>query len=105
MLFASYAESVTMLVRGKTLAASMSQYLIDQLATKANVTIETEVEVVAVEGTDRLEAIEVVAGPTRRRERREAMRCSCSSARTRRRRGCRRTSFATSGATSARGAT
>jgi thioredoxin reductase (NADPH) len=72
MMFSSYAESVTMLVRGKTLAASMSQYLIDQLATKANVTIETETEVVAVEGTDRLEAIEVVTGPSRRRERRES---------------------------------
>ena len=69
-MFSSYAESVTMLVRGKTLAASMSQYLVDQLATKANVTIETETEVVAVEGSDRLEAIEVVTGPTRRRERR-----------------------------------
>ena len=72
MRFASYAESVTMLVRGKTLAASMSQYLIDQLATKANVTIETEVEVVAVEGTDRIDALEVVTGPTRRRERRKS---------------------------------
>jgi thioredoxin reductase (NADPH) len=71
MLFSSYAESVTMLVRGKTLAASMSQYLIDQLATKANVTIETEVEVVAVEGADRIEALEVVTGPMRRRERRK----------------------------------
>ena len=70
MMFSSYADSVTMLVRGKTLAASMSQYLVDQLATKANVTIETETEVVAVEGSDRLEAIEVVTGPARRRERR-----------------------------------
>ena len=72
MLFSSYAESVTMLVRGKSLAASMSQYLIDQLAVKTNVTVETEVEVVSVEGTDRLEAIEVLAGPERRRERRES---------------------------------
>src|SRR5215213_8259857 len=72
MLFASYAESVTMLVRGKTLAASMSQYLIDQLATKSNVSIETDVEVVSVEGGERLEALEVVTGPTRRRERRES---------------------------------
>ena len=72
MMFASYADSVTMLVRGKTLAASMSQYLIDQLGTKANVTIETEVEVVSVDGTDRLESIEVVTGPSRRRERRES---------------------------------
>jgi thioredoxin reductase (NADPH) len=72
MMFASYAESVTMLVRGKTLAASMSQYLIDQLATKSNVTIETEVEVVSAEGTDCLEALEVVTGPSRRRERRQS---------------------------------
>ena len=59
MYFSSYAKSVTMLVRGPSLADSMSQYLIDQLATKSNVTIETEVEVVGVEGTDTLEAIEV----------------------------------------------
>jgi thioredoxin reductase (NADPH) len=72
MLFSSYAESVTMLVRGKSLAASMSQYLIDQLASKSNVTVETEAEVVGVEGSDRLEAIEVASGPERRRERRES---------------------------------
>jgi thioredoxin reductase (NADPH) len=70
MLFSNYAETVTMLVRGPSLAASMSQYLIDQLATKANVTIETEVEVVEVEGEDRLEAIHVVSGRSRTRERR-----------------------------------
>ncbi len=70
MYFSSYAKSVTMLVRGPSLAESMSQYLIDQLATKSNVTIETDVEVVGVEGTDGLDAIEVVCGPARRRERR-----------------------------------
>ena len=69
MYFSSYAKSVTMLVRGPSLAESMSQYLIDQLATKSNVTIETEVEVVGVEGTDTLEAIEVTCGSARRRER------------------------------------
>jgi len=72
MLFSSYADSVTMLVRGPSLAASMSQYLIDQLATKANVTIETDVEVVEVEGESRLEAIQVVTGPSRTHERRES---------------------------------
>ena len=71
MLFSSYADSVTMLVRGPSLAASMSQYLIDQLATKANVTIETEAEVVEVEGENQLEALHVVTGPSRVRERRE----------------------------------
>ena len=58
LLFSSYAESVTMLVRGNSLADSMSQYLIDQLTAKRNVTIETNVEVAGVEGNDALEAIE-----------------------------------------------
>jgi thioredoxin reductase (NADPH) len=70
LLFSSYADSVTMLVRGPSLAASMSQYLVDQLAAKGNVSVETEVEVVGVEGRDSLEAIEVASGPSRQRERR-----------------------------------
>jgi thioredoxin reductase (NADPH) len=70
LLFSSYAESVTMLVRGPSLAASMSQYLIDQLATKANVAIETETEVVQVDGGDRLESIDVTCGRPMERERR-----------------------------------
>jgi thioredoxin reductase (NADPH) len=45
LLFSAYAESVTMLVRGPSLAASMSQYLIEQLSTKDNVTIETRAEI------------------------------------------------------------
>jgi len=59
LLFSGYAGSVTMLVRGTSLAASMSQYLIDQLASKDNVTIETRAEVTRVHGGDRLEAIDV----------------------------------------------
>jgi thioredoxin reductase (NADPH) len=70
MLFSSYADSVTMLVRGPSLAASMSQYLIDQLASKENVTIETETEVVGVHGEHRLEALELSVGADGRRERR-----------------------------------
>lgn len=69
MLFSSYADSVTMLVRGPSLAASMSQYLIDQLASKENISIETETEVVGVDGEQRLEALELTVGPTHRRER------------------------------------
>ena len=72
MLFSSYAESVTMLVRGPSLAASMSQYLIDQLATKMNVTVETQVEILAVEGSERVEALELAKGLHRTRER-----CEC----------------------------
>lgn len=72
LLFSSYATSVTMLVRGKSLADSMSQYLIDQLKAKSNVAIETETEVVDVEGADALETIEVECGPGRRREHRQS---------------------------------
>ena len=72
MRLSDYAESVTMLVRGPSLAASMSQYLINQLATKANVTIETHAEVLAAEGSSRLEALQIATGPSRRRERRES---------------------------------
>ena len=68
--FADYADSVTMLVRGPSLAASMSQYLINQLATKSNVTIETQAEVISVEGSSTLEALQIATGPSRRRERR-----------------------------------
>jgi thioredoxin reductase (NADPH) len=70
MLFSSYAESVTMLVRGPSLADSMSQYLVNQLAAKGNATVECNAEVLGVEGGDGLEAIHVVCGPGRRKERR-----------------------------------
>jgi len=57
MFFASYARTVTILVRGPSLVATMSHYLIAQLASKANVKIEVLSQVVAVEGSDHLEAI------------------------------------------------
>jgi thioredoxin reductase (NADPH) len=72
LLFADYADSVTMLVRGPSLATSMSRYLIERLEDMENVTVETEAEVVALEGTDTLTAIEVVTGPERRPERRDS---------------------------------
>ncbi|HLQ23300.1 MAG TPA: FAD-dependent oxidoreductase [Gemmatimonadales bacterium] len=55
--FASYARQVTMLVRGPSLAASMSQYLIDQLKTKRNVELRFNTEVAAVEGNDHVEQV------------------------------------------------
>ena len=60
MFFASYAAQVTLLVRGPSLAASMSQYLIDQLATRANIAVRTEVETVGVWGRNHLEGIEIL---------------------------------------------
>jgi len=70
LLFAQYADSVTMLVRGPSLAASMSQYLVDQLGRQDNVRVETGVEVTGVIGHDMLEAIEVASDGGQRRDRR-----------------------------------
>jgi len=57
MFFANYARSVTILVRGPSLVATMSHYLIAQLESKTNVNIEVLSQVVGVEGSDHLEAI------------------------------------------------
>jgi thioredoxin reductase (NADPH) len=71
IFFSNHARSVTLLVRGESLAESMSHYLIEQIATKANIRVETRSEVVAVHGDEQLEAIEVVdrrTGATSRRD-------------------------------------
>jgi thioredoxin reductase (NADPH) len=71
ILFSNHARSVTLLVRTESLAASMSHYLIEQIATKANIRVETRSEVVAVHGDEQLEAIEVIdrrTGTTSRRD-------------------------------------
>ncbi len=60
IFFSNHARSVTLLVRGESLAASMSHYLIEQIATKANIRVATRSEVVAVHGDEHLEAIEVI---------------------------------------------
>lgn len=59
MFFSNYAASVTLLIRAGSLAKSMSQYLIDQLGTKANVDVQARSVVRAVRGNGRLEAIVV----------------------------------------------
>src|SRR6266403_1570386 len=59
MYFSRYARRVVMLVRGSSLAASMSQYLINQLKETANVQIEFNSSVVEAYGEDHLEAISV----------------------------------------------
>jgi thioredoxin reductase (NADPH) len=50
--FSGYASRVTMLVRGDSLAKSMSAYLIDQIAALSNVEVLTRTEAVAAEGED-----------------------------------------------------
>jgi thioredoxin reductase/predicted GNAT family acetyltransferase len=60
IFFSGHARSVTLVARGESLAESMSHYLIEQIATKANIRVETRSEVVAVHGDEHLEAIEVI---------------------------------------------
>lgn len=57
MFFSNYARSVTILIRGDRLERTMSQYLIDQLATKQNIAVESKTSVVRVRGDGRLDAI------------------------------------------------
>jgi thioredoxin reductase (NADPH) len=59
LFFSSHARSVTILCRGETLEKSMSRYLVDQLATKANIRVLFRTEVTAAHGDTSLEAIDV----------------------------------------------
>jgi thioredoxin reductase (NADPH) len=55
--FSSYARRVHVLVRGGSLEAGMSQYLVDQLHRLENVDIHLETEVAGVEGDDHLDRV------------------------------------------------
>jgi thioredoxin reductase (NADPH) len=57
LYFSRFARQVTMLVRGKTLSDSMSQYLENQIAATKNITVRINTSVIAVEGTDRCESL------------------------------------------------
>ena len=57
--FANHARTVTLVVRGDSLERSMSRYLIEQLATKSNVTVLPRSEVVAAHGDTHLTAIDI----------------------------------------------
>ncbi len=59
IFFADYANSVTILVRGASLADSMSQYLIDQIAAKPCISVKPRCVLERALGADHLEAIEV----------------------------------------------
>ncbi len=59
MFFARYAQRVVMLVRGPSLSATMSQYLIDQIQKTENIRVECRSRVTEVYGDDRLRSISV----------------------------------------------
>jgi thioredoxin reductase (NADPH) len=69
MNFARYAEKVVILVRGEGLAATMSQYLIDQIQQTPNIQVWTHASVAEVHGERRLEEVSVLCSDTNKVER------------------------------------
>ncbi|MGI9822723.1 FAD-dependent oxidoreductase [Agromyces sp. Marseille-Q5079] len=60
IFFSRHARSVTLLVRGASLEASMSRYLIDQIAAIDGIRVQIRSEVVGLHGTDALEGVDVI---------------------------------------------
>ncbi len=69
MNFARYAERVVMVVRGDSLASTMSQYLIEQIKETPNIRVWPHASVVEVHGNTRLEEISVLCSDTNTVER------------------------------------
>jgi thioredoxin reductase (NADPH) len=64
MFFSKYARRVVMLVRGPSLAATMSQYLIDQITLTPNIHVEVNTQVTEVHGEDHLEEVTLLCEKT-----------------------------------------
>lgn len=60
MYLSRFARSVSILVRGPSLAATMSQYLIDQIASTPNITICPHTTVTEVHGQEALTAVTIM---------------------------------------------
>ena len=59
LYFAKVAKRLTMVVRGESLKATLSTYLIDRIASTQNVEVLTNTEVTAVSGDERLQSIQL----------------------------------------------
>ena len=65
---ARYARQVTIVIRGESLAARMSQYLIDEISGSANINVRTSTAIGAAEGSAKLEALALADSRTGRTE-------------------------------------
>ena len=65
---ARYAEHVTIVVRGRSLTATMSRYLISQIAELPNITVRPNTQVSRADGAGRLEELALYNSATRRTE-------------------------------------
>ncbi|MGY1785073.1 FAD-dependent oxidoreductase [Geodermatophilus sp. SYSU D00698] len=66
LFLATFAASVTLLVRGGDLAASMSRYLVDRLIASEKVAVEYHTQVAGALGTRRLEGLRLRTGTEER---------------------------------------
>jgi thioredoxin reductase (NADPH) len=57
MYFSGFARQVTMVVRGESLSATMSQYLEDQIGATKNIVVRFNSNVIEVRGTERCEEV------------------------------------------------
>jgi thioredoxin reductase (NADPH) len=69
MNFAKYAKHVVMLVRGSSLASTMSQYLIDQIKETPNIQVWANASLVEAHGDTHLAEISVMCSDTNKIER------------------------------------
>jgi thioredoxin reductase (NADPH) len=69
---ASFARQVTLLVRGASLEAKMSQYLVDRIRATSNIEVLLETEVAAVHGQAHVEQVTLRHAPSGREETRDA---------------------------------
>jgi thioredoxin reductase (NADPH) len=64
MYLSRFAKRVTMIVRGESLAKTMSQYLIDQIARTPNIAVQSRSRVVEAKGNGRLDEITIANDET-----------------------------------------
>jgi thioredoxin reductase (NADPH) len=69
MNFSRYADRVVILVRGSSLASTMSQYLIDQIKETPNIQLWTNASITEAHGETHLEEISVLCTDTKKVER------------------------------------
>jgi thioredoxin reductase (NADPH) len=68
MHFSKFAEKVVMLVRGESLASTMSHYLIEQIEKTPNIEVQTRSSVVEVHGESRLTGLTILRALTGEKE-------------------------------------
>jgi thioredoxin reductase (NADPH) len=68
LYFADYARQVSILVRGGSLEQSMSSYLIEEIASRDNIDVQVQTEVIACFGANQLERLCVMRRQTGSKE-------------------------------------